>query len=168
MPLGRVVGLFGVSGWVKVYSDTAPADGIFDYGFWELGQADSWQRLRVIAGRRQGKGLVAHLADPEDDQPIGDRDAAARLVGADIAVFRSDMPDPDPETFYWTDLVGLHVSDAQGASLGTVHSLMDTGSHAVLVVRGEREYLIPFVTGHSVVSVDLAAGTIIVDPDCIV
>ena len=75
--LGEVSGLFGVRGWVKVFSHTEPRDNILHYGPWRLQTRDGRvQEFRVLEGRRQGKGVVARLAGIED------RDAAAAWLGA--------------------------------------------------------------------------------------
>jgi 16S rRNA processing protein RimM len=42
---------------------------------------------------------------------------------------------------------------------------METGANDVLVVRGERERLIPWVQGSVVMTVELVSGTIHVDWD---
>lgn len=160
--LGRIHGLFGVRGWVRVYSYTAPPENILDYPLWYVGHADGWHPMRPVDGRRHGKGLVVRLA-PEDGEPIADRDAAAALMGRDIAVPREDLAPPPAGEYYWTDLIGLRVVSRDGDELGVVANVMDTGAHGVLVVEGERERLIPFVTGAIVESVDLAAGRITVD-----
>jgi ribosomal 30S subunit maturation factor RimM len=56
------------------------------------------------------------------------------------------------------------VVDGDGATLGTVAEVMETGGEAkVLVVRGpEGETLLPFA-GRFVKAVDLAAGSIVVE-----
>ncbi|MES1943689.1 16S rRNA-processing protein RimM [Salinisphaera sp. PC39] len=160
--LGRINGLFGVRGWVKVYSYTDPAANILDFPLWHVGRDGESRPMRLVEGRVQGKGLVARLA-PADGDPIDDRDEAAALVGCDIAVDRDDLP-PLPEgEYYWADLLGLRVVNREGDELGTVSHMMDTGVHGVLVVNGERERLIPFVPGVIVDDVDLAAGRITVD-----
>ena len=53
----------------------------------------------------------------------------------------------------------------QGMELGTVDHLIETGANDVLVVKGERERLIPFIRGQVVLQIDLAAGEIQVDWD---
>ena len=60
---------------------------------------------------------------------------------------------------YTTDL------GEEGVDLGKVSHLFATGANDVLVVCGERERLIPFVTGQFVKEVDLKAGRITVDWD---
>ncbi len=52
-----------------------------------------------------------------------------------------------------------------GQRLGRVERLLETGANDVLVVRGERERLIPFVPGAQVRRVDLEAGVVEVDWD---
>ena len=50
----------------------------------------------------------------------------------------------------------------QGIVLGEVAQLLEAGAHDVLVVRGERERLLPFV-GQIVLDVDLVARRVLVD-----
>ena len=159
MILGRVVGLYGVQGWLKVYSHTDPPESILEYSPWQLHLGDSWPVVRVLEGRRHGKGLIALLED------VQDREAGRRLLGADIAVERSQLPALEPGEYYWTDLVGLRVVTRDGIELGRVDSLMETGSNDVLVVKDDREHLVPFLPGDVIVDVDVPAGVIRVDWD---
>lgn len=156
--LGRISGLFGVRGWVKVHSDTAPRSNILGYPEWLLAGTDGWQRCKVEEGHPQGKGVVAKL------EGYDDRDQAAGLVGLEIAVDRDRLPTAGPGEYYWTDLVGLRVVNREGVDLGVVDSLFETGSNDVLVVKGARERLIPF-TEDAVVEVDLDEGRLEVDWD---
>lgn len=162
--LGHVHGLFGVQGQIKIYSYTRPIEAILEYTCWWLGQGDQWQHYQLLNGRFQGKTLVAQLATGHG-QPLADRDRAAALLGLNIAVERSDMPDPPPGQHYWVDLVGLHVQTTQGVTLGQVSSMMETGANDVLVVIGDRERLIPFVMDEFVEAIDWSRQTMIVDWD---
>ncbi|MGI9237457.1 MAG: ribosome maturation factor RimM, partial [Woeseiaceae bacterium] len=65
--------------------------------------------------------------------------------------------------YYWKDLEGLKVVGSDGSNLGTVAYLLETGAHDVMVVTGETERLIPFVSNEVVIDVDLAKGVITVD-----
>jgi 16S rRNA processing protein RimM len=153
--VGKIVGLHGVGGWVKLESWTQPRTRIFAYQPWRVGERE----ISGARGHEQGKGLIAKLPGCED------RDAAAALVGAVIQVPRSVLPKPKRGEFYWVDLEGLEVITAGGKSLGKVSHLFATGANDVLVVNGERERLIPYVTGQFVKKVDLDAGCITVDWD---
>jgi 16S rRNA processing protein RimM len=155
--LGRIAGVYGVRGWVKVFSETEPRDAILGYSPWLLGP-----HLRphtVIEGRRHGKGVVVRL------EGCTDRDQAAPLVGAEIAVSRDDLPPASADELYWADMEGLTVVTTQGVALGTVDHLFSTGVNDVLVVAGDRERLIPFAWGDVIRDVDLEAGCIEVDWD---
>lgn len=155
--VGQVSGLFGVKGWVKLFSHTAPIENLLDYKELELGGDDRWRPARLVEGKRHGEKLIGRFEGVED------RDDAARLVGADIAVRRSELPEPEGDQVYWIDLIGMQVTNVEGDELGTVLRLVETGAHDVLVVNGDRERLIPFVRGEFVKEVDLAAGRILVD-----
>ena len=161
VPVGRIVGLYGVQGWLKIESWTEPRTKIFDYHPWLLATApDVVTEIAGAKGRPQGKGLVAHLPG------VDDRDTAAALVGSGIHVAREQLPPPGKDEYYWVDLEGLEVVTTEGTALGRVSHLFATGANDVVVVRdGERERLIPFIQGSYVRSVDLSGGRMVVDWD---
>ncbi|SRR5690606_7536487 len=157
--LGRVSGVFGVKGWIKVHSYTEPRENILGFDRWTLEQNGRVSEVEVEDGRAHGKGLVAKLAGCDD------RDRALELIGAEISVERAALPRLGPDEYYWTDLEGLEVRTPSGESLGRVDHLLATGANDVLVVRGERELLIPFVLERVIRDVDLASGVIVADWD---
>ncbi|MEJ2621789.1 MAG: ribosome maturation factor RimM [Candidatus Thiodiazotropha sp.] len=157
--MGRVSGLFGVRGWLKIYSHTAPKEGILGYTQWYLKRQGSWQPFKVIAGHPQGKGIVAQL------EGCNDRDQAAELIESEIAIGRDQLPKLPPGEYYWTDLEGLRVETLQGVELGKVSHLFETGANDVLVVKGDRQRLIPYTMGQAVQRIDLDAGLMVVDWD---
>jgi 16S rRNA processing protein RimM len=157
--VGRVSGVYGIRGWVKLYSHTRPAENLLDFEDVELRLGDEWKPMRLSDGQVHGNGLIGRF------EGIDDRDAAAALLGADVAVDREDLPEPGKEEYYWADLVGLEVVTAGGVSLGRVASLMETGANDVMIVEGDRERLVPFTPGRHVQEVDLDGGRIVVDWD---
>ncbi|HSS66003.1 MAG TPA: ribosome maturation factor RimM [Gammaproteobacteria bacterium] len=159
VPVGRITGAYGVRGWVRVASDTEPSTNILGYHPWRVRIRGDWVTHTVVEGRPHGHGLVVKL------EGLNDRDAAAGLAGADIAVSRSALPGLDGRDLYWADLLGAEVVTREGVALGRVDHVMATGANDVLVVMGERERLIPFVDGQVVMEVDLAARRITVDWD---
>jgi 16S rRNA processing protein RimM len=123
--------------------------------------------LNVQGVRDQGDAIVATA--PE----IPDRDAAEAMKGVRVFVSRSTFPAPDPDEFYWIDLIGLAVFNREGVALGDVIGLIDTGPHCVLRVKpaaagdvpaepAADERLIPFVEAY-VDSVDIPGRRIVVD-----
>lgn len=162
--LGHVSGLFGVKGWLKVYSYTRPAFNLLEYEDWLIGRQDAWRPFRVLDARVQGKTLIAHLASG-NNEALSDRDAALELIDLEIAVTRDQLPAPEPGEYYWFDLVGLDVVNRDDVPLGRVKAMMETGANDVLVIQGERERLVPFVIGEIIEAVDLDAGRIVADWD---
>jgi 16S rRNA processing protein RimM len=157
--MGRIAGPYGVKGWVHVTAFTELPDGLLDYTPWYLAVNGDWREIEVLAARAHGKGLVAQLAD------CADRDAAMALTGTDIGVWRSQLPTAGENEYYWYDLIGMQVITRGGQVLGTVDHLMETGANDVLVIRGAREVLVPFVIGQVVETVDLDQRVIRVDWD---
>lgn len=160
--------MFGVRGWVKVYSYTSPRANVVQYSPWHLRQAGQESTREVLAGQAQGDGVVASLAG------ITDRDAAAALIGAEIEVDRSELGpslddqagDPGaPGEFFWVDLQGMEVRTPAGDSLGVVDHLFETGANDVMVVVGATRQLIPFIYGSVVRAVDGQRRVITVDWD---
>lgn len=156
--LGRISGLHGVQGWVKVYSHTDPREGIVKYSPWLIRRGDNWEEVKVVSGRRHSKTVIAKI------EGINDRDAAAKLLDTDIAVERSQLPPSTQNDYYWTDLENLSVQTVEGQELGKIDYLFETGSNDVMVVEGDRQRLIPFID-QVVKQVDLDSGLMTVDWD---
>lgn len=159
VPVGRIVGVFGIKGWVKVFSDTDPPDNILSYSPWYVRREAHWQPLAVAEGQTHGKGILVRLEGCED------RDQAGQWVGCDIAVERSQLTDLPAGEYYWIDLVGLDVFNQQGIRLGNVSHLFATGSNDVVVVKDTngKEQWIPYIPGRYVLAVDLPGRKMTVD-----
>jgi 16S rRNA processing protein RimM len=155
--LGYVSAVHGIKGWVKIHSWTRPMEAILQYQPWLLGEEK--KPVKIVDGRIQGKGLAALLPG------FSDREQAATLVGLQIFVRRDQLPATAAGEYYWSDLEGLEVKTTGGELLGRVERLMETGANDVLVIRGERDHLVPFIQGQYVKGVDLEAGLIEVDWD---
>ena len=157
--LGRISGLYGIQGWVKVFSHTQPREGILDYEPLYLNLRGEWGVVNVQEGRLQGRGVVLKLGGYDD------RDATAGLLGCELAVRREQLPPLPAGEYYWADLEGLRVVTVNGVELGTIERLLETGANDVMVVTGERERLIPFLQGEVITRIDLEQGVLQVDWD---
>jgi len=157
--VGKISGVFGVKGWVKVFSFTDPRENILTYSPWLLKKDDETKTINVVDGQLQGKTIVAQLAG------VNDRDQAASLMGWDIFISQDQLPKAAKGEYYWSELIGLNVVTIDGVQLGVVDSLLETGANDVIIVQGERERVIPFLQGQTIINVDLNVGKIIVDWD---
>ena len=158
--LGRVSSFYGVRGWVKIHSDTDPRDNILSYSPWYLNRGKGWEACELEGGRAHGKSVVVKLPGCED------RDAAAEWMGAVIAVRRDQLDDQlDDGEYYWADLEGLEGVTTEGVVLGRLDHLFETGANDVMVVKGDRERLLPYLWEQVVKDVDLEHRRMVVDWD---
>ncbi|HEX4152065.1 MAG TPA: ribosome maturation factor RimM [Steroidobacteraceae bacterium] len=156
--LGIVGAPFGVRGWVKLRSYTDPPEGLLEHRHLQLKVGGAWRSFAVEARGGSGGQLTAKLAGVET------REAAQGLRGAPIGVSRSELPRPEAREFYRADLIGCDVVNLSGMRLGAVTHFIEIPAHALMVVRGEREYWVPAVPQH-LRRVDLRSRRVVVDWD---
>jgi 16S rRNA processing protein RimM len=155
--MGRVRDPHGLKGWIKIQPFTQEIEGLLHYPDWWLGEEGRWQQYRVAESAVHGSMVVARL------DGFTDRDVAAELRGRAVAVPRAAMPESREGEFYWSDLLGMEVSDRENAPLGHVAKILETGANTVLVVvQGDKELLVPFIQD-VVINVDLKARQLVVE-----
>ncbi len=168
LKLGRISGVHGVRGWVKIFSYTQPPEQIVAYQPWRLERDGVVKNVVASDFKFSGKALVVTI------EGITDRDQALELRHFDILVAADQLPNLAKGEFYWYQLEGLRVvSHYQGKNyqLGKVDHLLETGANDVLVVQGDldsvdqKERLIPYLVGETILKVDLDGGEIQVDWD---
>ena len=143
---------------MKLSSHTDPPERLLDHRRLQLKLGGAWRTYSVEAHGKSGGQLTVKLAGIED------RDAAQTLRGAPIAVPRSELPPGDERDFYRADLIGCEVVNLAGVRLGAVTHFIEIPAHALMVVRGEREYWVPAVPQH-LRRVDLKSRQVVVDWD---
>ena len=88
-------------------------------------------------------------------------------MGQPVEIREDQLEQLRPEQFYWRDLVGLEVTNTKGIAFGTITNLLETGANDVIIIKGERERLVPYITdadtGRTVIEVDLEKKTMVVD-----
>ncbi len=170
--MGKVTSVYGVKGWVKVFSYAQPKENICDYSVWQLqdpsGQLKS---VNVLECKSHGNGLIALF------EGVHDRDSAKTFCGMLVTIPSSKLPRLPEGEYYWSQLQGLKVysftNNDRSAPilLGAVDHLIETGSNDVLVVKkckdslDGKERLIPYLPEQVVKLVDLNKGCIEVDWD---
>jgi 16S rRNA processing protein RimM len=130
--MGRIAGYYGVRCWIRVQRPEAA-----------LAQCDRWwiggQEYPVEATKEHSGALLAKLGG------VDSLEAALKLKGAQVAVQRESLPQPEEGTYYLTDLVGLEVVNEQGQALGTVKRMFTNGAQEVMEIVGDRARLLPWV-----------------------
>lgn len=158
--LGHISGVFGIKGWVKVFSYTRPREQILNYPKWFVGD-DTNSQMALEQGRLHKESIIVKL------EGIDDRDQAMALFESNIRVLISELVELPADEFYWYQLIGLQVVDTAQQPIGEVVRLLETGANDVLVVHDANnvEHLIPYIKDQVVQRIDLTTKEMIVDWD---
>jgi 16S rRNA processing protein RimM len=154
--VGQVIGVQGVKGWIKVFSNTSPRENIVKYSPWKIDTGEKVMTVKVT-GRLQGKNVIAQIAGIED------RELASDLIGSKIYIEPDQLPKLEKGEYYWADLIGMKVETLESEPLGTVETMIETGANDVMVLQGDRERLVPFVIDEIVREIDLVSRRVVVD-----
>ena len=94
--------------------------------------------VTLVASRPHRGGYLLRFRE------VGDRDAAQRLVGAELLVDRDELRPLAEDEYFLHELVGLEVVDVEQGSLGPVEDVYDASGQPLASVRIDgREQLIP-------------------------
>ncbi len=156
--IGKITGLHGLHGNLKVYSYSNSLDP-YESGcpIWLRNTAGAEKSYTIRTAKPYKKGILLTLED------VADINAAEKLVGSELLISRELLPDLDDDEFYWFEIIGLQVFSKEGDFLGIVKSIFPTGSNDVYVVKKKgQELLIPALET-VVLSVDLDRNSMTVD-----
>lgn len=162
--MGKITSVYGVKGWVKVFSYTQPKENLCKYKRWTL-ERDGKKLDVKVQSKVHGKGVIAQIEGCQD------REVAKSYSDYLITIPKDELPDLASGEYYWHQLEGLLVKTIGGQLLGKVNHLMETGSNDVLVIRkcegsiDGKERLVPYLPDDVVKKVDLSEGFIEVDWD---
>ena len=129
--IGKIVGVHGLNGTCKVYpyadllEDFARGDEIFVL---EAAEANL-KAFEVDWSKPHNRFVLLSL------KGVSDRNQAEKLIGSEIVIDRASLPNLDPGTYYWHDLIGMTVYTKEDVLLGRLEAVMTTGSNDVYVVK---------------------------------
>ena len=157
--MGKVLVPYGVNGWVKVYSFTEKIESFLIYKKLFLSKDQTnWLEIKPIEIKLHGKTIIAKFSE------IADRTQAENYINYLIGVPKDYLPKLNENQYYWNDLIGFEVLNLQNFSFGLVDTYIETGANDVIVVKGDKERLIPY-TSMTVLKIDTIKDKIIVDWD---
>ncbi len=152
--MGQVIAPFGIKGWLRIRAFTEETDALAGYEYWWLQLTSGWRRFQLVESSIGNKGLTALLAN------VVDRTQAESLRNVSIALSRSELPRLGGNEFYWADLIGFKLITASHETIGMLEGLLETSAADVLVVKGDKEHLIPAAL---ILEVDMEGKTIRAD-----
>lgn len=154
--IGRFASAFGVAGFIKVISYTENPADILKYEPWLVKESNAWQVLKIEEKKILGKHFLVKIANFDTKETV------KYFTNCEIAIDKSQLSLLPAGKYYWHELIGLKVYSTHGEEFGVVESIMATGANDVLVVKGERERLIPYLN-FVVIEVDLKQKKMLVD-----
>jgi len=157
--LGKITGVHGIKGWLKIQSYSSPPENILNYPSWIINNKGEEDFYSIEQGRKQNNKIVVKL------EKIDDRNTAESLINSKIQILRSDLPKLSNDNYYWSDLVGLSVLNSEETVIGKIESLIETGANDVMVIitlKDER-ILIPFVMHEIIKEVNVELNYIKID-----
>jgi 16S rRNA processing protein RimM len=157
--MGKVLVPYGVNGWVKVYSFTEKLESFLTYKKLFLSKdKENWLEIKAKEVKLHGKTIIAKFSE------IANRTQAENYKDYLIGVPKDYLPQLNEDQYYWNDLIGFEVLNLQNISFGLVDTFIKTGANDVIVVKGDKERLIPY-TARTVLKADTINAKIIVDWD---
>lgn len=148
--VGRIGSSYGVRGWVKIQTFTEFKANVLDYNPWYINEPDQPEKpLFVEEGKTHGNGIIAKIKGFESPEAI------RVYAGKTIYIKRSQLPELKTHEYYWSDLEGLTVINHDGAILGKIIYLIETGANDVIVVKGTHDIAIPYLPGSVVLGIDM-------------
>jgi len=157
--IGQLGAPHGIQGWIKIHSYTDSPDNLFTYHPWLCQWQQGWYVITCDKWRAQGKSFVGHI------EGCDDRNMAGLCTHLNLYIPRAQLPKLSDNEYYWHDLEGLQVINQEGVMLGTIDYLFNNGASDVMVIRGDKERLIPYVLDDIIVRVDIANRCLYVNWD---
>ncbi len=153
--MGDIGAAHGIKGWVRVRSFSEPREKLFDYGAIYQLRDGQYTLIEIEKKQTQGPRMLMKLAG------INNRNDAERLTGVQLYIQQDALDILPDDEYYWHQLVGMRVIGADGETLGQVDSLLETGTHDVLVLKHQnKKRMIPFVMGDIVTRISQEAQEI--------
>lgn len=157
--VGKISGTHGIRGHLKVFSYSGNIESLQHSGTVLLkGKNGLLHEHRIKGVSAHAGGFILSLDDFDDINQV------LSLVGSELCLKRSQLPETAEDEYYWRDLIGLSVVTNQGVELGRIADIFETGSSDIYVVRNaDKEYLIPAIA--DVISqVDIPGNKMVITP----
>ena len=164
--VGRILGVHGLRGLVKVQSFTAPSEVLFDYACSDdSGEGGVIFDASSLSRRGTYQGYPFFLVRI---MGCDDRTQAETFKGKKLYISRAALPTLGTDDFYHDDLQCLKVQDEAGTPLGQVLSVHNFGAGDILEIKPPQgpSFFVRFVREH-VVHVDVGQGTLTLSKDAL-
>lgn len=143
LSVGKIVGVHGIKGNLKLYPYVESLV-IFKSGHKILLRNPDGKRENHVIQSGEFYKKTVRLAL----KGIDNRNDAEKLIGNEVFIEKTALPDLEENEHYWFEIIGLDVFLEDGTSLGSVESIFQTKSNDVYVIKNSesgRETLVPAI-----------------------
>lgn len=154
--LGKIVGVHGIRGLVKIKYFTESPEALTAYG--PLTDKSGKTVFKIVPKGLNKGNILAEV------NGIKDRNQAELLIRQDLYVDSALLPETEADEFYYRDLIGLIAKDSQGKLIGHIKDVCNFGAGDLLDIEfenGKTEF-ISFQREY-VVSIDIEAKEIVIE-----
>jgi len=157
--IGKIVSTHGIKGKLRVNSYAeSPAIFTSQKFFYVKDEKGNFKRYEITNVEPHKNVILVEL------DGISSIDEAEKLIGTSIFIEKSKLLPLSEDEYYWFEIIGLKVFTDEGAFLGKVERILQTGSNDVYVIRNKKkECLIPAIAD-VVTNIDVIKKTMIIHP----
>ena len=130
LPIGKIVGAHGIKGNIKAYSYAESLTVFEPDSSILLINARGIETYYKIRWVKPHNRLILLSLDS-----VKDRNSAENLIGSELFIEQSKLPELEEGSYYWFDIIGLSVFTHDDQYIGRVESIIPTGSNDVYVVK---------------------------------
>ncbi|MBI4949207.1 MAG: 16S rRNA processing protein RimM [Deltaproteobacteria bacterium] len=154
VPIGKIIGVHGLKGEVKVF----PYGDLDDFELKAV-FVSAKETVKSFTVKRSRKHRELYILDLDG---VSERSEAEALIGAVVSVPEYELPELDEDEYYYMDLVGMEVVTEDGKLLGSISNVISTGSNDVLEVDGPLGQVLIPALDNVIIEVDAAARKVTV------
>jgi 16S rRNA processing protein RimM len=137
LKVGKIFSAHGIKGYVKIFPLTDDIERFYSLKNVYLQEGKETLSLSIEDILLKDKFVLIKFGQ------INNRTDAEKLKDNFIYIDRTHAVTLDEDEYFIEDLIGLSAYDTNNINIGTVSDVIQTGAVDVLVIKGQKEFLIP-------------------------
>lgn len=142
--VGKIIGVFGIKGELKVYSESDFIETRFKKGATLILKNKKTSKEVIVSSMRIHKKTILITIDN-----LFDINKVEEYVGYEIYANKEDDLELEEDEYYLDDLVGLDVYDENDEFVGVLNDFIEVPQGYIMEIKNKgKKVLIPFVDEH--------------------
>lgn len=138
--IGYITGTHGLRGEVKVKPQTHFIEERFaKHAMVFLEDGATMKELHVMNAREQKGMIIVKFVEANDINEV------EAWRGKRLCIREDQLQELDEDEIYYHDLLHMQVETKEHQQLGEVVEILETGAHVIIRIKGEQEFLLPYI-----------------------